>query len=119
MPDSSDVRQPSPDSNSTVPESCGAAGSPAIWLGYWTDPPVLAESLTPANLTGILPEQQDSGQLARIWPGWPASGQLAKIQPFCAEFRQRLPEFVCVKYKKKIYIYIFILFYINIFLFCE
>jgi hypothetical protein len=45
MPESSDVRQPSPDSGHIGPVSdqsgqnlAGAAGSPAIWPGYWADP---------------------------------------------------------------------------------
>jgi hypothetical protein len=48
MPESSNVRQPSPDLDGTVPDSGQAgrshrisgylAGSPAIWAGYWLDP---------------------------------------------------------------------------------
>jgi hypothetical protein len=103
MPEFGDVRQPSPDSGDTMPDSvqasqnlAGVAESPAIWPGYWADPAwIRPERLNPTSPAGILPEQQDPSQLARIWPGWPASGQLARIRhkwPDSGHVRQKLYE---------------------------
>jgi hypothetical protein len=72
-----------PDSDDTVPDFgqpgrnlAGAAGSPAIWPGYWLDSAVLVES--PANPVGIFLEWQDPGQLAGIRHKWPNSGHVCR-----------------------------------------
>jgi hypothetical protein len=115
--ESGDIRQPLPDSCDTVQDSGQTgrsdrifgylvgilAGSPAIWSGYWLDPRPSAGILDRSGRFGRITGQfgRDLAILCRI----PAI--FAGIRPLCRNL-----------YVSNIKI-IFILFYINIFLFFE